>query len=126
MAFVKHIHLTFVALSILGFVIRGIWMIKDSPLLQAKLVKIFPHVVDTILLVSAVVLAVQLGLNPVHHPWLMTKIVLLVVYIVLGTIALKPTRPKKIRIIAFCLAIVCFVYIASAAVSKSPLGFLSF
>ncbi len=126
MIFVKHIHLTFVVLSILGFVIRGIWMMKESPVLHAKVVKILPHVVDTILLVSAIVLAIQMGYNPADQPWLIAKIVALVVYIVLGTIALKPTRPKKIRVTAFVLALVCFAYIVSAAITKSPMGFLAF
>ena len=122
----KHIHLTFIALSFLGFVLRGFWMMKDSPLLQAKLTKILPHIVDTVLLVSAIVLAVQLRLSPMEQPWLLAKIVALLVYIGLGTIAIKPNRPKNIRIFAWFAAIVVFGYICAAAVSKSALGYFAF
>ena len=118
----KHIHLTFIGLSFLGFVLRGVWMMIDSPLLQAKLTKILPHVIDTILLVSAIVLAVQMRYMPTEQAWLMAKIIALVVYIGLGTVAIKPHRPKNIRIAAWIAAIVVFGYICAAALSKSALG----
>ncbi len=122
MLFVKHIHLTFVALSALGFLLRGIWMIMDSPLLTAKLTKILPHVFDTLLLVSALTLAISLKLNPADHPWLLAKIIGLVAYIGLGVVALKPKFPKPVRISAWIAAILCFWYIATAAISKSAAG----
>lgn len=121
--FIKHIHLTFVALSLISFVLRGIWMMKESPLLQAKLTKILPHVIDTVLLVSALTLTINLGLQPGEHPWLLAKIIGLVAYIILGVIALKPKRSKKVRISAWIAAILCFSFIASAAFTKSAAGF---
>lgn len=126
MEFVRHIHLTFVGISVFGFLIRGLWIIIESPLMKAKLVKILPHVIDTILLVSALVLAVKMGIKLSEHPWLQAKIAGLIVYVVLGVIAFKPTRPKKVRIIAFALAVVSVFFIISAAVSKSPAGFFAF
>ncbi|MFL0804467.1 MAG: SirB2 family protein [Agarilytica sp.] len=123
MLFVKHLHLTFVALSMLGFILRGIWMIMDSPLLQAKLTKILPHIIDTILLVSALTLAIKLGLSPGDHPWLLAKIVGLLFYIGLGVVALKPKFSKSVRIGAWIAAILCFWFIASAAIFKSAAGF---
>lgn len=126
MLLAKHLHLTFVVLSLLGFIVRGLWMMLDSPLLNAKLTKIFPHVVDTVLLVSAIVLAVQMGFSPGEHPWLLAKIVGLVVYIGLGTVALKPKRPKPVRIGAWVAALICFGYIMAAAFSKSALGYFAF
>lgn len=125
MLILKHIHLTFIGLSIAGFLLRGFWMMSDSPLLQAKLTKILPHIIDTVLLVSAVVLAVQLGLKPGEHPWLLAKIIALFVYIALGVIALKPGRPKAVRITAFVLALVVFAFIVCAALFKSPAGFFA-
>jgi len=122
----KHLHLTCVALSFLSFAIRGVWMMLDSPLLQAKLTKILPHVIDTLLLVSAIGLAVQLGLNPTAHPWLLAKIGVLVLYIGIGTVALKPGRPKQVRVIAWSLALLCFFFIVSAALTKSAAGFFAF
>ena len=72
----KHIHMTMAALSFIGFFIRGIWMWRQSPWLHKKLVKILPHIIDTLLLISAFALAGVLRYSPGDHPWLMTKIVL--------------------------------------------------
>ncbi len=120
----KHLHMTMAALSFAGFFIRGIWMWRQSPLLHKKLVKILPHIVDTLLLVSAFALAGLLRYSPGDHPWLMTKIVLLVVYVILGMIALKNTNPT-LRKCSWLAALVVFIYIVSVAVTKNPLGFFS-
>lgn len=100
-------------------------MILDSPLLTAKLTKILPHIVDTVLLISALTLAFGLKLNPADHPWLLAKIIGLIAYIGLGIVALKPNFPKPIRISAWVTALLCFWYIASAAISKSAAGFFT-
>lgn len=126
MLIAKHIHLTFIGLSFLGFVLRGIWMMMDSPLLQAKLTKILPHVIDTVLLVSAIVLAVQLRFLPTEQPWLMAKIIALLGYIGLGMVAIKPNKPKPVRIGAWVAAIIVFGYICTAALSKSALGYFAY
>ncbi|MDF3013512.1 MAG: regulator SirB, partial [Cellvibrio sp.] len=67
----KHLHLTFVFLSLLAFFVRGIWLFMNSGMLGKKWVKILPHIISTILLVSGIVLAVHLGLSPGSQPWLM-------------------------------------------------------
>src|SRR5690606_41423634 len=85
----KHLHMTMAALSFAGFFIRGLWMWRQSPLLHKKLVKILPHVVDALLLVSALALAGLLRYSPGDHPWLLTKIVFLVVYIIRALIAFR-------------------------------------
>lgn len=120
----KHLHMTMAALSFLGFFIRGIWMWRQSAWLHKKPVRIFPHIVDTLLLVSAIALAVTLRYSPGDHPWLMTKIVLLVVYIVLGIIAFKNPNPT-VRKGSWLVALIVFIYIVSVAITKNPLGFLS-
>jgi uncharacterized membrane protein SirB2 len=119
----KHLHMTMAGLSFIGFFIRGIWMWQQSPLLQKKLVKILPHIIDTLLLVSAFALAITLKYTPGAHPWLMTKIVLLVVYIILGIIAFKNANPR-VRKLSWLVALVVFIYIFSVAMTKNPLGFL--
>ena len=121
----KTIHVTFVALSFAGFFIRGIWMLKDSPLLQQRWVRITPQVVDTVLLVSAIVLAVQLQFSPMAQPWLMAKIIALVVYIGAGLVALRFGRDKRIRLLAWLFGLVVFLYIVSVAMSKSVLGWFA-
>jgi uncharacterized membrane protein SirB2 len=122
----KTIHVTFAALSFAGFFVRGIWMLRDSPLLKRRWVKIAPQVVDTVLLASAVVLAVQLRLSPLDQPWLMAKIIALVAYIGAGMVALRFGRTKTVRAAAWVLGMVIFAYIVSVAVSKSVLGWFAF
>ena len=117
----KHLHVTFVVLSGLLFLVRGIWMLRASPRLQQRWVRIVPHVVDTLLLASAIGLAVWSHQYPGQMPWLTAKVVALVAYIVLGTVALKRGRTEGARTAAFAGALACFAYIVSVAVTKNPL-----
>lgn len=120
---IKIIHVSCVVLSFTGFFIRGIWMLRDSTLLRLRWVKIAPQVVDTVLLVSAIILAIQWRFSPLQQPWLMTKIIALLVYIAVGLVALRFGRSKTIRLYAWLLGLLIFIYIVSVAFSKSVLGF---
>ena len=111
-------------LTFLSFFIRGIWMWRQSPLLHKRIVKILPHIIDTVLLVSAIALAVVLSFSPMSQPWLMAKIIALVVYIGLGVVAFKHTKPV-VRKTSWIAALVVFLYILSVALSKNPLGFFA-
>jgi len=122
-ALLKQLHMLFAFISLLGFVTRGVWMLRDSPLLRQRWVRILPHINDTLLLVSAISLAVLMGLSPGAHPWLMTKILALFVYIGLGVLAFRHPR-KPVRTLAWLAALVVFMFIVSVAFSKQPLGFL--
>lgn len=117
----KPIHITCVALSYSLFFVRGIWMLRESPLLQQRWVKIAPHTVDTALLTSAILLAWQLGYSPLTSPWLATKIVALLLYIVIGSVAIKRGKTKRIRLAAWLAAQMVFFYIVSVAVTHDPL-----
>lgn len=119
---IKHIHMTAAGLSILLFILRAFWSVTESPLLQKKLVKIVPHVIDTILLVAAVALAMMIG---PYQPWILTKVVLLVVYIGLGTVAIKRGKTPRQRLIAAVLAVLVYVYILSVALAHDPLGWFA-
>jgi uncharacterized membrane protein SirB2 len=121
---IKAIHITCVAASGSFFLLRGIWMWRDAALLQRPWVKIAPHLIDTLLLASAVLLAVMSGQYPIAQAWLSAKVLALLLYIVLGAIALKRGKTKTVRITAFIAALVVFAYIVSVAVSKHvmPLG----
>ena len=96
-------------------------MLRASPLLQHRLTKIVPHVVDTVLLASAIILAIQLSISPFDAPWLMAKIIALLIYILLGTIAIKRGRTLKIRLIAWLAAQLVFIYIVLVAIAHNPL-----
>ena len=73
----KTIHIATVILSITGFAIRGVWMLRDSPWLQNKWVKVVPHINDTLLLVAGIVLAVRIQQYPFVHGWLTAKMLAL-------------------------------------------------
>jgi uncharacterized membrane protein SirB2 len=118
-ALIKSIHIGCVALSYSLFFLRGVWMLRDSPALQQRWVRIAPHTVDTVLLASAITLAWQLGISPSTHPWLAAKIVALLLYIVIGSIALKRGKTKRIRLVAWLAAQAIFLYIASVAVTHN-------
>lgn len=122
MGLVKTIHLACVVLSFSGFFIRGIWMIRDSANLKLRWVKIAPHIIDTLLLISAIILAVQMRVSPLEHSWLMAKIIALLFYIGIGTVALKAGRSKRLRVFAWLLGLMTFLYIVSVALSKSVMG----
>jgi uncharacterized membrane protein SirB2 len=124
MAF-KHAHMTFVLVSFLLFALRGAWMLMDSPRLTQRWVKIAPHVNDSLLLLSAGGLMVVTGMYPGAHPWITAKIVALLAYIGLGVVALKPGRPKPVRVASFVAALLVFVYIIGVAFRKSALSFLA-
>jgi uncharacterized membrane protein SirB2 len=119
----RALHMTCAGLSIAGFVLRWIWMLTNSRLLHARATKIVPHIVDTVLLLSAIALVTIIGFDA-NAAWLSAKIAGLIVYIVLGTLALKRARTKGARTVFGVLALVVFAFIASVARTHDPLGFL--
>jgi uncharacterized membrane protein SirB2 len=121
----KHFHMTCAALSGTFFFIRGQWMLAGSQMLQRRWVKTVPHIVDSLLLASAIGLAVWSHQYPGQMPWLTAKLCALVAYILLGAAALKYGRTKSIRAAAYVAALVTFGYIVAVAVTKNPLFFLS-
>jgi uncharacterized membrane protein SirB2 len=122
---VKLVHQASVALSFLGFFARGTGSLAGAAWVTGRVARTLPHLVDTVLLVSAIVLAWMLRLSPLDAPWLMAKILGLLAYIGLGMIALKPGRPLGVRAAAWVGAISVFVYIVSVALTKDPRGFLA-
>jgi uncharacterized membrane protein SirB2 len=119
----KHVHMTAVVLSGSLFALRGVWMTMESPLLRQRWVRIVPHIIDSLLLASAIALATTIQQYPLVHAWLTAKLFALVVYIVLGSIALKRGKTKRIRILAFIGALLSFSYIILVALSHNPVAF---
>ena len=117
----KHLHVTCVVLSGLGFALRGWWMLIDSPWLNARLAKVVPHVVDTVLLGSALIMAWQSGQYPFAQGWLTAKFFGLLAYIVCGTMALKRARTRDRRALFLVLALLAYAYIVGVALTRSPL-----
>ena len=100
-------------------------MVLESPRLNHRWVKIVPHVIDSILLFSAVVLAIIISQYPFVHGWITAKVILVVVYIGLGMVALRRGKTKSVRIGAWVGAMLVFGYIVLIAVNKTSTPRLS-
>ena len=115
---IKYIHVTSVVLSGALFFLRGLWMMRDSAMLDRRWVKIAPHCIDTVLLASALTLAIWSAQYPFVQTWLTAKILALVGYVLLGSVALKRGRTKAIRVGAFFAALLTFFYIVVVAITR--------
>lgn len=121
----RAVHIACVALSVAGFTLRGLLMLRDSRWLQHRLARVLPHLNDTVLLAAAIGLALMSGQYPFVAPWLTAKLAGLVLYIVLGTLALRPGRSKGPRTLAFAAALVTVAWVISVAISRDPAGFFT-
>ena len=119
----KHLHVTCVVLSGLGFCLRGWWMLRESPLRQHRLTRVLPHIVDTLLLGSALTMAWLSGQYPFVNGWLTAKFVGLLAYILFGMMALKRGRTLAIRTRFLALAVLAYTYIVSVALTRNPFLF---
>ena len=124
-AALKLVHQASVVLSIAGFMARGAASLAGAAWVRGRVARTLPHVVDTVLLASALGLAWALRLNPLDTPWLLAKIAGLLLYIALGMLALRSGLPMPLRVGAFAAALLCFAQIAAIAIGKSPAGLLA-
>ena len=128
----KLIHVSAVTVSFFGFAARGLGALRDASWVRHPLARTLPHMVDTVLLLSAVGMLYIVRLPPWEQPWLRAKIIGLLVYIALGSLALRPTltgrafRLKRVSGSAWIGALVLFAYIVSVALTKTPWGGLVF
>jgi len=123
-AMLKLLHQTTVVLSFTGFVVRGLAALAGAAWVQGRLARTVPHALDTLLLLSALMMAWLLRLTPATAPWLVAKIGGLLLYIALGMVALRPGRTMTLRATAWAGALLVFGWIVSVAVTKDPLGLL--
>jgi uncharacterized membrane protein SirB2 len=120
---IRNVHIACVSASGALFLLRGMWMLAAPALLQRRWVRTLPHLVDTLLLASAVTLAMLSGQYPFAQGWLGAKVIALVLYVVLGGVALRRGRTRGTRAAAFVAALVTFAYIVSVAVTKHVVPF---
>ncbi|MDN4501277.1 SirB2 family protein [Alteromonadaceae bacterium BrNp21-10] len=120
----KHIHLVAIAFSVFLFAFRFYWQNTQSSIMSKKWVKVAPHIIDTILLVSAIGLCFTIAQYPLANAWLTEKVILVIGYIIFGLSALNINKSKVVRWSAFGLAIACILLIGRIATSKQAL-FLS-
>ena len=122
---VKYVHVTTVALSLAGFFLRGILMIRESPMLNARWIKVLPHINDTLLLLAALSLAAMSGQYPFVVGWVTAKVLGLTAYIVLGALALRDANTLNMRIVCWLAAMGAFGWIVSVALTRHPAGFVA-
>lgn len=123
-ATIKLVHQAAVTLSISGFVVRGAASFSGARWVHSRAARTVPHIVDTVLLLSALTLAWMLRLTPGNAPWLLAKVIGLFVYVGLGVLALRPGRARRVRLAAWVGALVVVAWIVSVAITKNPFGFL--
>jgi uncharacterized membrane protein SirB2 len=121
----KYVHVITAVATISGFLLRGYWMLTESENLRHPVVKIAPHIADTLFLVAGIGMVWLLHLNPLVQPWLLAKFAGLIAYILLGTVAIKRGPTKQVRTVALVGAVAVFAYIAGVALAKSPLSWLA-
>ena len=113
----KSFHVMLAYVTTIGFVIRGLWSIMDSPLRDERWVRIVPHVVDTLLLILGVSLVFQIGAS-LGDGWLVAKLTALLGYIGFGVLTMRaPSR--NLKLLGFAAALVCIAYLFAVALTRS-------
>ena len=122
---VKYVHVVSVALSLTGFFLRGILMMRESPLLGARWIKVVPHINDTVLLIAALSLAAMSGQYPFVVGWVTAKVLGVIAYIILGALALRDASTKQMRVVCWLASLAVFGWIVSVALTRQPAGFFA-
>jgi uncharacterized membrane protein SirB2 len=120
-ALLKQLHVLLAVLTACSFCLRGYWMLRRSPRLEAPWTRRLPHVVDALLFLTGLTMAVGLAISPVAHPWLAVKLVVIVIYVVIGSVALKRGRTYRQRVLALALSVLALIGIFALALSHDPL-----
>jgi uncharacterized membrane protein SirB2 len=118
----RDLHVACAFASIVLFVLRHVLSLRNVDWRKSRALRIMPHVVDSVLLISAILLTIIVGQYPFVNGWLTVKVVALAVYIVLGMQALKAGRSQGSRRLAFLAAVIVFGFIFTVARTHSPLG----
>lgn len=114
----KSFHVTLAYLTAVGFLLRGLWSVLDSPLRDERWVRVVPHLVDTTLLVLGVTLAVQIGAS-LADAWLAAKMTALLAYIGFGVLAMRGST-RTLKIFGFCASLLALAYLFLVAYTRSP------
>ena len=121
----RQVHITCAILTIALFAFRGLLMVAGSRLHRHMILRIVPIAVDTVLLTTALMLTTVIRQYPFATGWLTMKVLLLVAYVVLGSIALSPGRARGVRMAAFIAALATVAFLVTVARTHSPLGVFS-
>ncbi len=121
----KNIHIICAYVTGIGFLLRGILLLMNSPLSKHRLTKVLPHIIDICLLLSGITMAISLSLSPNNQPWLMAKLIALFLYIGFGLLMIRYGKIDTRKWIGLIGGMSIYVYIVGVAHSKSIYSFLS-
>jgi uncharacterized membrane protein SirB2 len=119
---IKWAHIAAVITSGVLFLLRGIAVQAGARWAMAAPLRYLSYAIDTILLIAAMMLISILHQYPFVQAWLTAKVCLLVVYIALGTFALRRGRTQRVRLICLVVALAVYAFIISIAIAHHPLG----
>jgi uncharacterized membrane protein SirB2 len=119
---IKLVHVGAVIASGSLFALRGTMMLARSPQANHAALRYLSYAIDTTLLTAALMLVTILHQYPFVQAWLTVKVLLLIVYIVLGSFALKRARTRRAQVTCFFAALVVYLFIASVARAHNPFG----
>lgn len=121
---IKMVHIASVLASGGLFAARGALVLAGVKWANAAPLRYLSYTIDTVLLTAALMLLTALKLNPFVVPWLSVKLALLVVYVVLGSLALKRARSRRARALFYAAALATFGFMYFVARAHHPLGIL--
>ena len=119
---IKYVHIVTVLFSGALFFLRGLFLLKGKSWAMAAPLRFLSYSIDTVLLTAALMLATMLPSGVFANGWLTVKLVLLVLYVVLGSFALKRGNTLKIRWLCFIAAVCVYAFMLSVARMHQPLG----
>lgn len=122
---IKHLHIFVALLSGSLFAVRGGFALAGARWPQALPVRLLSYSIDTALLTAAMMLLTILPWSMFANGWLFAKIVLIVVYVVLGVLAMRPRRRTRARVVYYAAALLTFAAIYGIARAHHPLGALA-
>ncbi len=119
-----YLHISTALISLLLFLLRGVWVLRHGQHNRPRWMKWLPHVNDTILFILGIVLMLTIQQYPIVNAWLTAKLTALVVYILLGMVVMKWAKQRRSQFIAWLGALVVFAYMVGVAITKQPLVFI--
>lgn len=124
--FIRHLHVASIALSGGVFLLRGLLIqLGWKRFAMASPVRYGSYTVDTVLLVTGGLLIAILPWAAFRNGWLALKLTLVVVYVLLGTLALKRGRSARVRGVCYVAALAVFIFIIGIALAHHPLGWFA-
>ncbi len=116
---IRLVHMGSVSISIFLFLLRGGLQFSGIDWRRWRLLRVLPHVNDTVLLTAAIALSLMSHQYPLAQGWLTAKVLALLLYIVLGSMAFRAGRPRAQQAMAFGAALLTVMYIVAVAISRS-------